>query len=177
MDIGSTSALNKYSYLSTLQGSTSNQNAAVLQALTTAYSNTSSGSSLLASDSLSSLAGNAATLPSLVSGIYSASSANGTSSNPFSSLSSATADATSSASLLASVTSSDSSGVPNSAISANANLALAAYTYQQSGMPSTVTAAAKQAVSGLDTTDTAAVQSYVQSIQGSAFKSVMNMLG
>jgi len=167
MDIGTTSALNLYNYLTT---STTSRSAAVLQALGSAYTSLTANG-----DALSSAAGNAGTLPALVGSIYTTSSGAGLSSDLFSSLSIASANATSTASLLASMGSSGLGGLSSAAVNSSASLALTAYTSQLSGLPSTLTAAAQKAVEGIDTNDETAIQTLIQSSQTTAFQSVLDM--
>jgi len=154
MEIGTSSSLNLYSYLNA-----TSQSAGVLQALTTAYSGTRSSSS----DALTSIAGTAAMLPALMSGIYTAATANGSSSSLFSSLSSSSVDATSSASLLASLDTSGTDGL-SAAINSDATLALAAYSYQTGSSSSS-------------TTSSSSIQSLLQSAQAANYSSVLNLLG
>jgi hypothetical protein len=195
MDVGAASALALYNYQTALKagsqgtsGSTASsgtqatatssslnptQDAAILQALANTYGSLSTvASGVLAAPD---------TLGSLVSGMYSLSSAGGAPIS-FSGLAASLATEggldTSSASILFSTkdSSSSSSGF-TSAMDLNAKLALASYTSQQAGLPTgTVGAAAASAASKVDTTQTSSVQAAIQSAQSGVTSSLLNLL-
>lgn len=171
------SALSLYSYQSTLTG-TGSSTSAVLQALTAAYSASTGG--LLGSDALSSAAGSASAMPALVGGIYTAAVANGMSTSDLSSALSGllgTDASSSTASLLGSLGTSGLQGLSSAALDPASTLALAAYTSQQSGTPTTLTAAANQVLAGTDTSSASAIQSLLASVQAGTFTSTLSLLG
>ena len=206
MDVGTASALSLYNYQTTLNGNSqgagsssastgstaptsgSAQDAAVLQALTSTYASltTSSNSLLTTPDALSALAGSSALIP-LVSGIYSASVANGNASSAFSGLSTSMVtegglSATSASILFSSNNASNNAsgmdGFSSTAINMNASLALAAYSNYQNGIPSgTLGAAASAAAAKIDTTQTSTVQTAIQAAQSASLTSSLNLFG
>jgi hypothetical protein len=137
MDIGTASSLSAYTYQSNLQSG--GQSAAVLQALNSAYSN-SSADALSSSDPLAALAGSSTVGP-LVSGITALSQATaaaaGTPATSVSGLQTPTfggLDSNSATALLASITTAGStSGLQgfDAAVGGNSTIAIAAYQAQQ----------------------------------------------
>jgi len=182
MDVSTASALNLYAYqtaiggTSTSNGASASQGSAILQALATAYSSSTSG--LPSTDSLAALAGSANSLSPLVSGIYTAAVANGTSSTALSSALSGLlgTDTSSSTSLLASLGSSGLGGISSAGLSPNVTLALESYANQQDGVPTTLTAAANKALSGTDTSSASAIQGLINSSKTSTYSSLMDLL-
>ena len=195
MEVGAAGSLALYNYQTTLanygQGSTSisstagsAQNAAVLQALDSAYTGLTSGSTggLPAADPLSTLAGDGLALGSLVQGIYATSVASGSTASLFPSLANASAtagglDATGASILFPSSGIKGLEGISSSAINLNASLALASYATYQSGLQSNpLGAAATSAATSSDPTQTASIQAEVQGAQAATFASTMNLL-
>lgn len=199
MDIGAASALNLYNYQTALKNagqstatnassvsssSSTAQSEAVLQALSSVYSGTSSVSGLFSStDSLAALAGTSGVLGPLVSGMYSASVASGNTSSTVAGLSASLAtvgglDASSASILFSGQGTSSSSGYASSAIDLTGTLALAAYANKQNGVPTTTLgAAASKAAASIDSTQPAHVQSAIQAAQSASTTSTLNLLG
>ena len=200
MDIGATSALNLYSYQTALKksgqsatassasgassSSSTAQSEAVLQALSSVYSGTSTVSGLFSStDSLATLAGTSGVLGPLVSGMYSASVASGNTSSTMAGLSASLAtvgglDASSASLLFSGQGTNGSSGYASSAINLTGTLALAAYANKQNGVPATTLgAAASKAAASIDSTQPANVQSAIQAAQSATTTSTLNLLG
>jgi hypothetical protein len=185
MDIATSSALALYNYSTTLKrsgsGASTNQNAAVLQALASAYSGYSTSQSSLGTDSLGALAGSSVLAP-LMSGVYAASAANGnasfSASDPSTFFSSAGGlDSSTASSLLFGFGSSGLDGFSSAAMNPNLALALAAYSNHQNGVPTTLTSAANAVRSSADPTSAAYVQQVLKSAQASAFSSTLSLLG
>jgi len=166
MDIGAASALNLYNYQTTAQ--TSNQSAAVLQALAQTYSGAAaSGAGLFdGSDALSALVGSSSTQGLLTNGIYSASQTNGSTSFSTAGLSASGfggLDASSASGLLSSL-GTNSTGASNglagltlSDLNPSLASAIASYQYQQSigsGTAATSTSTANQLVQAAQSTQT-----------------------
>jgi hypothetical protein len=186
MDIntaGALSALNNQTMLQAAQASGASQSgaqsAAVIQALTSAYSNAIGSTS---SDPLADVAG-AGGLAALVSGIYSASAASGGIANPITTLStSLTAavggtNASTASGILAGLGTDGLQGIPAQALDMNADLALTAYTDTQNGLPSgTFTAAASALASSIDPASASSVQSAVQAAASSTNTNLLNLL-
>ena len=188
MDISSAGALSLYGYQAALRslgqtGASSTESvpdAAVLQALVSAYGNTdtNAGGLLPASDALSALAESSA-LPSLVSGIYDASAGSGLTELPVANLASTLAavgglDAATTAGLLGSLGNGGLDGF--SAISPEATLALTEYANQQNGVAGNLTQAAEAQTASIDTSRQASVQAAIQAAQAASFTGTMNLL-
>jgi hypothetical protein len=162
----------------------SSQNAAVLQALASTYTSltTDANGILPAPDALSALAGSSGALGPLVSGIYSASVANGNTSFSLPGLSASAASVgglnATAASILFSGTSTQGSDGPfASAINLNAALALVSYSDSQNGIPNgTLGAAATAASAGLGLAQPTGTPNAVQSAQSSLLTDTLNLL-
>jgi len=159
------------------------QDAAVLQALASAYTSltTNSNGILPAPDALSAAAGTSGALGSLVSGIYSEAAASGKTSLNLSSLSASAAsvgglNSTTASILFSGSTSNGLDNISPAAINLNATLALVSYSNYQNDIPnSSATVAATSAAAGTDTTQPSDVQNAILSAQSASFNSTLNL--
>jgi peptidoglycan DL-endopeptidase CwlO len=159
------------------------QDAAVLQALASAYTSltTNSNGILPAPDALSAAAGTSGALGSLVSGIYAEAVASGKTALNLSSLSASAAsvgglNASTASILFAGNPSNGLDNISSSAINLNATLALASYSNHLKDIPnSSATVAATGAAAGTDSTQPADVQNAILSAQSASFNSTLNL--